>query len=81
MDKRRASGFKMKSLNLSLVHHLGDWDATLDVKLTPYLDETVTTNRQYLFNTEVAFTVRWIPISEIKTEITYNEKTDHFTQK
>jgi hypothetical protein len=81
MEKRRGSGFKMKSLNLSLVHHLGDWDATLDVKLTPYLDETVTTNRQYLFNTEIAFTVRWIPISEIKTEITYNEKTDRFTQK
>jgi lipopolysaccharide assembly outer membrane protein LptD (OstA) len=81
MEKRRGSGFKMKSMNLSLVHHLGDWDATLDVKMTPYLDDTVTTNRQYRFNTEVAFIVRWIPISEIKTEITYNEKTDRFTQK
>jgi hypothetical protein len=78
MEKRRSSGFKMKSLNLSLVHHLGDWDAALDVKLTPDQD---TATRQYRFTTEVAFTVRWIPISEIKTEITYNEKTDKFTQK
>jgi hypothetical protein len=78
MDKRRGSGFKMKSLNLSLVHHLGDWDAALDVKLTPDQD---TATKQYRFTTEVAFTVRWIPISEIKTEITYNEKTDKFTQK
>ncbi|MDR0638234.1 MAG: LPS-assembly protein LptD [Spirochaetaceae bacterium] len=80
MDKRRSSGFKMKNLNLSLVHHLGDWDATLDVKLTPYLDETETPQR-YRFNTEIAFTVRWIPISEIKTEFTYDERTDRVTQK
>jgi hypothetical protein len=78
MDKRRSSGFKMKSLNLSLVHHLGDWDAALDVKLTPDQD---TATRQYQFATEIAFTVRWIPISEIKTELIYNEKTDRFTQK
>jgi hypothetical protein len=80
MDKRRSSGFKMKSLNLSLVHHLGDWDAALDVKLTPY---QVTEGLQtiYRFNTEIAFTVRWIPISEIKTEFTYDEKTDRVTQK
>jgi hypothetical protein len=72
----------MKNLNLSLVHHLGDWDATLDVKLTPYLDTPGTgAPPTYRFNTEIAFTVRWIPISEIKTEFTYDEKTDHFTQK
>jgi hypothetical protein len=80
MDKRRGSGFKMKNLNLSLVHHLGDWDATLDVKLTPYQD-TIGAQPLYRFNTEIAFTVRWIPISEIKTELTYDEKTDRFTQK
>jgi lipopolysaccharide assembly outer membrane protein LptD (OstA) len=82
MDKRRDSGFKMKSLNLNLVHHLGDWDAVLDVKLTPYLDGTdASVQRSYRFNTEIAFIVRWIPISEIKTDISYNEKTDRFTQK
>jgi hypothetical protein len=80
MEKRRSSGFKMKNLNLSLVHHLGDWDAVLDVKLSPYLDSSGT-SPTYRFNTEVAFTVRWIPISEIKTEITYNEKTGRVTQK
>jgi hypothetical protein len=78
MDKRRNSGFKMKNLNLSLTHHLGDWDAVLDVKLSPYKLEN---DNKYQFNTEIAFTVRWIPISEIKTEITYNEKTGNITQK
>jgi hypothetical protein len=82
MDKRRSSGFKMKNLNLSVVHHLGDWDATLDVKLTPYLDRPGGgTPPQYRFNTEVAFIIRWIPISEIKTEFTYDEKTNRVTQK
>jgi hypothetical protein len=82
MDRRRGSGFKMKSLNLNLVHHLGDWDAVLDVKLTPYLgDADDKGQRSYRFNTEIAFIVRWIPISEIKTDITYNERYDRFTQK
>ncbi|MDR1469789.1 MAG: LPS-assembly protein LptD [Spirochaetaceae bacterium] len=80
MEKRRSSGFKMKNLNLKLVHHLGDWDAELDVKLTPYKDMDGA-QAIYRFNTEIAFFVRWIPISEIKTEITYDEKTDRFTQK
>jgi hypothetical protein len=74
---RQDSAFKLKSFNLSLLHHLGDWDAKLDVKLSPYLDQTVTPY-QYKFNTEVSFVVRWLPISEIKTEIIRNKDVFEF---
>jgi hypothetical protein len=70
-DLRRQSGFKLKTFNLSLLHHLGDWTAKLDMTLSPYLP---TGSREYKFNTEVSFIVQWIPISEIKSEITYNKE-------
>ncbi|MDR3159988.1 MAG: LPS-assembly protein LptD [Spirochaetaceae bacterium] len=77
-DLRRNSGFKLKSINLSLNHHLGDWDAKLSLTMTPYLDQTATP-WAYRMNPEVSFTVQWIPVSEIKTEIIYNEKENKFT--
>jgi hypothetical protein len=77
-DLRRESGFKLKSINLSMTHHLGDWDAKLSLTMTPYLDEQANP-RIYRMNPEVSFTVQWIPVSEIKTELVYNEKEDKFS--
>jgi hypothetical protein len=72
---RRASGFKLKSFKLSLLHHLGDWNAKLDMTLSPYLP---TGGREYKFNTEVSFVVQWLPISEIKSEIVRNKDKFEF---
>jgi hypothetical protein len=72
---RQDSGFKLKSFKLSLLHHLGDWDAKLDIALSPYLDNAA---REYKFNTEIAFVVQWLPISEIKTEIIRNKDKFEF---
>jgi hypothetical protein len=74
-DLRKDSGFKLKSFNLSLLHHLGDWNAKLDMKLSPYLPSG---EREYKFNTEVSFVVQWLPISEIKTEIIHNKDKFEF---
>jgi len=73
-DLRRKSGFKMKALNVSLIHHLGDWNARLTVGMTPYLPQG---SRNYQFSNEISFLVQWVPISEIKTQIDYikNELT------
>jgi hypothetical protein len=67
-DLRRQSGFKMKALNISLIHHLGDWNAKLTVAMTPYLPQG---SRSYQFNNEVSFLIQWVPIGEIKTQIDY----------
>jgi hypothetical protein len=69
---RRSSGFKLKSFRLNLVHHLGDWNATLGITLSPYLDQSGS-RPVYKFNNEISFLIQWVPISEIKTEITANK--------
>jgi hypothetical protein len=70
---RRRSGFKLKNLRLSTVHHLGDWNAVLNITMAPYLPLY---SRQYEFNSEIAFLVQWVPVSEVKTDIKYDKKTD-----
>ncbi|MDR2618854.1 MAG: LPS-assembly protein LptD [Treponema sp.] len=71
-DLRRSSGFKLKSFNLSMVHHLGDWNAKLGITLSPYLDRT-TSRPAYKFNNQISFMVQWVPIEEIRTEMTYEK--------
>jgi hypothetical protein len=66
---RRRSGFKLKAFTLKLLHHLGDWDATLSMTLSPYLDA-----RQYKFNNEISFMVQWQPVTEIKSELYSNKE-------
>jgi hypothetical protein len=70
-ELRRRSGFKMKSLDLSLVHRLGDWNATLAMKMSPYLPAGSTS---YRFNNEISFMVQWVPIQEIRTNIDYSQE-------
>jgi len=67
---RRQSGFKMKALNVSLIHHLGDWNARLTVGMAPYLPEG---SRNYRFSNDVSFLIQWVPIGEIKTQIDYSK--------
>jgi hypothetical protein len=73
--RRRDSGFKLKNFKLSMNHHLGDWNAILDLSLLPYLDSQAAPP-VYKMNTELGFLVQWVPVSEIKSDIKYNEKND-----
>ncbi len=71
--KREASGFKFKSVGIDLVHHLGDWDATLTVNMAPELDRNAQPPRYRLFN-QIGFLVQWKPIKEFKTDMKYDTK-------
>jgi hypothetical protein len=73
---RRESGFKLKSLSFSATHFLGDWNATLSVNTSPYLQ-----GRVYKFITNVSFLIQWLPISEIKSEIYYDGREDKFIKR
>jgi hypothetical protein len=66
---RRESAFKLKSFGLNVVHHLGDWDATFGITLSPYLDSTAGTIPSWKFNNQISFLIKWAPIEEIRTEI------------
>jgi hypothetical protein len=73
-DLRRGSGFKLRTMSVSLLHHLGDWNARLTINSTPHLDRSDPTRPVYRFQNEISFLVQWVPISEIRTQIDY---TDH----
>jgi hypothetical protein len=72
-ELRRTSGFKMKNFRISATHYLGDWNATLNWTISPFRS---TGSREYKMSSEVSFLLQWIPISEIKSDIYYNEKKD-----
>ena len=68
---RQSSGFKMKNLRITATHYLGDWNAVLSWTMSPYRPPG---KLQYEINNEVSFLVQWIPISEIKTDVSYNKR-------
>jgi hypothetical protein len=75
--KRQRSGFKMKALSLSANHHLGDWNAILNITMSPYLDNTTDPSQpKYDMNADISFLVQWVPISEIKSDIKYEKKKE-----
>jgi hypothetical protein len=74
--KRRRSGFKMKGLNLTTTHFLGDWRAELSIKTYPYQS---TSSSPWEITSDVTFLVQWKPISEIKSEIQYEQRYDRWT--
>jgi lipopolysaccharide assembly outer membrane protein LptD (OstA) len=78
-SKRQRSGFKMKRFNFKAVHHLGDWDATLDISMSPYLDSK-SFPPKYDINAEISFLVQWSAISEIKTDLKYEKRTEKWTK-
>jgi hypothetical protein len=72
---RTDSGFKLKSLNLTATHHMGDWNASLGLNLAPYLERPGgSAVPYYKFNTQIAFVVQWLPISEIKSELSLDRE-------
>jgi hypothetical protein len=77
-SKRQRTGFKMKNFRLSATHRMGDWNAILGLTMSPYENRNVTPVRWEL-NTDLTFLVQWVPISEIKTDLRYEKKTDRWT--
>jgi hypothetical protein len=77
IQKRQMSGFKLKKLELTITHYLGDWRAELGVSIYPY-SNTASGVQKYEVTSDISFTVQWKPISEIKTGIGYNGETDRW---
>ena len=68
-ELRKMSGFKMQNFKISATHYLGDWNAVLNWSMAPYRPAG---SRQFEINNEVSFLLQWVPISEIKSDISYN---------
>ncbi|MGI0529996.1 hypothetical protein [Treponema socranskii] len=67
-SKRKASGFKLQSLNFTLTHDLHDWDFNTTFKVAPRF-VTDKGRKYYDFNPYVTISVVWRPMESMKTKI------------
>ena len=72
-QNRENSGFKLKSLNMTLTHDLHDWDFNMSWKFEPKI-VTVRGVKKYVFDPYITIGVVWNPMQSIKTNLTYEYK-------
>ncbi|MCQ2597447.1 MAG: hypothetical protein MJ181_06305 [Treponema sp.] len=65
---RQASGFKLKSLNMTMDHELHDWKFRMSAKVEPRL-VTENNKKYYDFSPYLTIGVVWSPMEAIKTQI------------
>jgi hypothetical protein len=67
-EKRQNSGFKLKSLNMTVSHDLHDWKANMTMKIEPRI---ITENgkKMYDFKPYITIGVVWNPMESMKTSI------------
>lgn len=69
-DLRKATGFKLQNINLTITHDLHDWDLGLTFKMEPRLVTPGNGSTPYYdMKPYVTFSVVWRPMQSIKTEI------------
>ncbi|MCR5724224.1 MAG: hypothetical protein K6G80_03965, partial [Treponema sp.] len=68
-EKRQNSGFKLKSLNVSVTHDLDDWDLSASFSVKPRLTTDSDGASYYDFSPYFTISVAWRPVSGMKTEI------------
>ncbi len=72
---RSRSNFKMKSVSLSLVHHLGDWDLSVQYTGSPQLVYASNGTTSYQWTPTLSIAVQWKPVPELKSNIAYQQGT------
>ncbi len=67
-ELRKGSGFKLKSLNMTMSHELHDWSFNMTMKIEPRLvtEDNVT---RYDFSPYITIGIVWNPMESMKTEI------------
>jgi len=81
-EKRKRSGFKMRTFNLALDHLLGDWTATFKIDMYPYQKPAKTGDIPSInIVSDISFLLQWHPIMEIKSDISYDGKNEKWTKK
>ena len=67
-SKRKASGFKLKSLKFDITHEMHDWDFKTSFKFEPRI-KTSNGKQYYDFNPYMTISISWRPMSSFKAEI------------
>lgn len=66
---RRASGFKLKSLNFTITHDLHDWDLKSEFKIEPRLITETNGSKRYDFSPYFSISIVWRPMEGMKTQV------------
>lgn len=66
---RHESSFKLKQLDFKIVHHLGDWDLSLQYTGMPDFFEPPGASPRWVWSSEATVLLQWNPIRPIRTEI------------
>jgi hypothetical protein len=64
---RYASAFKIRSVAMKAVHHLHDWDLSVEYSGAPELITSPT--KQYVWSPKFTIQLQWQPVSQVKTAI------------
>jgi hypothetical protein len=65
----------LRTFSFAATHHLGDWDAKLDLTFSPVQEKDDTGRTTTRFVPSFSFSVRWIPVKEIETGLDYKDET------
>ncbi len=68
VNKRKASGYKIKSLSIAVTHDLDDWDLSSEFTIKPRL-LTEDGIKSYDYSPYFTISVSWRPMSSMKTEV------------
>ena len=68
-DLRKKSGFKIKSMKVTLSHDLHDFDLDSTITIKPRLTTDTSGKKYYDFTPYFTFSVSWRPMSSLKTSI------------
>lgn len=68
-DLRKSSGFKLKSLEITMMHDLHDWDFKCRFKIEPRLVTESGSKKHYDFSPYFSLSVVWRPMESFKTKI------------
>jgi hypothetical protein len=66
-DHRKRSAFKIRSLSLKAVHHLHDWDLSLEYAGAPKL--ITSPIKQYEWSPTFSIQLQWVPVPQLKAAV------------
>ena len=70
MDRRKASGFKIKNFKMTLAHNLHDWTFATSYVFKPRLIKDEHNKSVYSYDPYFSFIISWRPMSGLRTQVT-----------
>ncbi len=68
-DRRKASGFKVKSLKMTVAHNLHDWTFASSYAFKPKLTKDENNKSVYSYDPYFSFIISWRPMSGLRTQV------------